>query len=309
MKQTRSVALLLATAAIVFAAAPAAAWSRQGHMAIGAIAHATLKAADPQALETVLGLLREHPHYDDLLLRTRGGNVGDDERDLLLFMNAARWADDVRAAPYESFGRSNWHYVNYHLEDGALRPPRTDGRDGRLLEALENNRAALSRGTPAERAVALTWIFHLVGDIHQPLHTIAYHSPETPNGDRGGNDFFIRVDEGAETIRLHWLWDGLLLGQDDFRAVRNQAITLRARPAFARDALDDEVTNLDFESWGRSGAQQAVEYVYRNGELRSGSEDDGAVLPSDYLKTVQPFAERQAVLSAYRLAALLTEIF
>ena len=52
-----------------------------------------------------------------------------------------------------------------------------------------------------------------------------------------------------------------------------------------------------------------MRYVYRNGTLRSGSEDDGVVLPPGYAATVQPFAEEQAVLSGYRLAAVLAAAF
>ena len=38
------------------------------------------------------------------------------------------------------------------------------------------------------RAIALCWYLHLMGDVHQPLHCATWFSPEFPgkNGDSGG---------------------------------------------------------------------------------------------------------------------------
>jgi len=38
---------------------------------------------------------------------------------------------------------------------------------------------------PERRAIALAWLFHLVGDIHQSLHTVQLFTVEYPKGDRG----------------------------------------------------------------------------------------------------------------------------
>jgi hypothetical protein len=35
------------------------------------------------------------------------------------------------------------------------------------------------------KAIELAWLFHLVGDIHQPLHTAQLFIVEYPQGDRG----------------------------------------------------------------------------------------------------------------------------
>jgi hypothetical protein len=53
------------------------------------------------------------------------------------------------------------------------------------------------------------WLFHLVGDIHQPLHTVQLFTREYPNGDRGGNEICVRVTPDREGDRsaqaLGWL--------------------------------------------------------------------------------------------------------
>jgi hypothetical protein len=63
-------------------------------------------------------------------------------------------------------------------------------------------------GTDEEKAIYLTWLLHLVGDIHQPLHCTAVFSEQFPNGDKGGNDAFIRIR--SSPVKLHAFWDGLL---------------------------------------------------------------------------------------------------
>ena len=47
-----------------------------------------------------------------------------------------------------------------------------------------------------DKAVEICWIFHLVGDIHQPLHNAEYFSSEEgfQHGDQGGNRFGVKIN-------------------------------------------------------------------------------------------------------------------
>lgn len=54
------------------------------------------------------------------------------------------------------------------------------------------------------KSMALRLIIHIVGDMHQPLHSSCMYSQRFPNGDRGGNDFKINYQDYHE---LHALWD------------------------------------------------------------------------------------------------------
>ena len=49
---------------------------------------------------------------------------------------------------------------------------------------------------PEERAVAMCWVFHLIGDAHQPLHVTQLYSTQFPKGDRGGrhDESFVAQD-------------------------------------------------------------------------------------------------------------------
>ena len=52
-----------------------------------------------------------------------------------------------------------------------------------ILTALAENEIIVKNENDAERkAIALAWLFHFVGDIHQPLHTTQLFTVEYPKG-------------------------------------------------------------------------------------------------------------------------------
>src|ERR1035438_10458108 len=73
---------------------PAHAWNRAGHMVTGAVAFQVLKQDDDKTIDKVIALLKKHPDFprwDKMMEKLK-----DEDRDLFLFMMAARWADDAR---------------------------------------------------------------------------------------------------------------------------------------------------------------------------------------------------------------------
>jgi hypothetical protein len=318
-------AAILAVVVATGHASPALAWNKAGHMVSGAIAYAVLKQDSPRALAAVITLLKVHPAYKEkwepLIQRPF---VPEDQRDLYLFMLATRWADDARgdlvAYPPDLF-LDRAHYINL--------PFKPDDQPAEVQTAPANAEInlftwyarsvkTLSQDVPAaDRAVALSWVFHLVGDVHQPLHTASRFTTDFQKdeegklvGDRGGTRCFIRAKEGAAVIPLHQFWDGLILGSDRFQDVRNRAIELRLRPAFARAKLA-ELGEPNLEKWGRvESFALAKEVAYRQGKLRGSPSRLGApILPEDYAKQAQAVAERRIVLAGYRLAAVLKKQF
>ncbi len=189
---------------------PALAWNTAGHMVSGEIAYTELQAKSPQSLPRVIALLKKHPDYVSKW-QSQINTVPQGDRDLYLFMLATRWADDARKTTED---RPTWHYVNFPFKLGstATTIPASPTGEENILTALQQNRTLLAApGTTPTKAIALTWIFHLVGDIHQPLHTTKAVSTQfpLPDGDRGGTRFYIRAKEGSSTISLHKYW-GLL---------------------------------------------------------------------------------------------------
>jgi hypothetical protein len=87
----------------------------------------------------------------------------------------------------------------------------------------ENERIVRTANDPAKRGVALAWLFHPMGDIHQPLHAIQLFSREYPNGDRGGIEMCVRASLNAAPVQLHRLWDGVITSSGKISRIRNIA--------------------------------------------------------------------------------------
>jgi hypothetical protein len=238
------------------------------------------------------------------------------QRGEMLFMLAARWADDVRRQDGEQ-DRPRWHYINFPFKPGG-EPDNIDPKPPHpvnILSALaENERIVRSQAPPEQRAIALAWLFHLVGDVHQPLHTAQLFTREYPTGDRGGNEICVRVEPDRAPLDLHRLWDGLITSSNNVNRLRRIASQLRSR--FPRAGLT-ELRSIDPESWAIESYEGAVQIAYQNGNLRGTPKGqhhdcreitDVAVLPNGYAATARPVADRRVVLAAYRLASMLVRI-
>lgn len=306
-------ATLVLASILLVAPKPAGAWNKAGHMVSGAIAFSELKASDPEAVKQVVALLKTLPEYRRLWLPAiKRSPVGLRNHDLYLFMFAARWPDDMRDNPNIHCG--SCHFINYGFKpDGQpdsviVKDPLDVNVEKTFDEKLAIVRDANS--TPLEKAMALAWIFHVVGDVHQPLHTSALFTTQFPNGDLGGNLFFIRTTSTANTTNLHSFWDGLVITSEGFVAVRDKANELRLRDSLKRAALR-ELAEKDFHDWSKDESFSAAKiHAYRMGALVSGADKDhGEVLPRDYRNVNKPLAERRMILAGYRLADILKDTF
>ncbi|URD53539.1 S1/P1 nuclease [Chroococcidiopsis sp. CCNUC1] len=307
-----SVILTLVISFLLLLPSPAYAWNRSGHMVTGAIAYSELQQNDPQALANAIDLLREHPEYNSRWSSQLSQNTDSTlNSDQILFMLAARWSDDIRGN--DNFDRPRWHYINlpYRPEGQpasvSVREPDPDN----IINAFQENLALVRSGNSgSERAVALCWLFHLTGDVHQPLHTSTLFTTEYPQGDRGGTRFYIRARESSSPISLHRFWDDLILGSENARTVRNRATGLRLNQNYSRDALS-ELSERQFDNWAESESFELARVVaYRNGNLAGSPDEENApVLPSDYASSAQAVGERRAVLAGYRLSDLLQQVF
>ncbi len=283
---------------------PLCAWNRPTHMVTGAIAYRELQQASPQLAERIVAILRQHPDYQQRwVTKLNDTALSADDRNQYLFMLAARWPDDVRGNAYD---HPTWHYINYIYapEQGMARTDTTLATGENILQAFEQNRQVLRSNAPdSAKAIALCWLFHLAGDVHQPLHASALVDNQFPQGDRGGNLFKIKVQISSQTINLHSFWDGMLLGADDFQSVRNLAV--QVRQAEPRNQLV-QLGRMNITDWSKESFQLAQDNAYRSNTLQSGTDQEGSVLPADYVATVKPIAQRQVALAGYRLADELT---
>jgi hypothetical protein len=283
-------------------------------MVTAAIAYSELQQNDPQATAQVVSILKQHPDFNRRW-SSQLSEISNTEidADQVLFMLAARWPDDIRRT--RGLDHPKWHYINFPYKPTGQpafvtvkEPDLADNIVNGFQENLDIIRS--SAADDSEKAIALCWLFHLVGDVHQPLHTIALFTTDYPDGDRGGTRFYVRARQGGGVISLHEFWDDLILGSDRVRSVRNQATELRRNPSYRRSVLS-ELSETQFDDWAKPESYEIAKKVaYRNGTLKGSPDEENAqVLPADYASSVKEVGERRAVLAGYRIADLLQQNF
>jgi hypothetical protein len=131
-----------------------------------------------------------------VLTMLNGGDLSD----------ASVWPDSARARPEWKF--SIWFHFEKAPDDVTylenLKSQNPDRRSGGLIEALYVAEDVVKdpKSTIEEKAIALKFVVHCIGDIHQPLHT---GRPE----DMGGNK--IPVKWMGRDTNLHAVWDSQII--------------------------------------------------------------------------------------------------
>ena len=283
------------------------AWGSAGHQVIAAEAYRELS---PQCKAEVLEVLKAHPDYQKWSAAYHP-NANFDQF-AYIFMRSSTWPDEIRRSG-NKYDHPNWHFIDY-----PLRPPNfafePDARPtDNVLYGISEAEKTLSdaKADPELRAVMLSYLIHLVGDEHQPLHCESFFDAEYPNGDKGGNDFYVmppqRVvglqssSQSFSVVGLHSIWDGLLGSSANPRENWNYGIELQTK--FPRSALPELTKHTTPKEWSLESRELAVNIGYLHGELQGGTTRESALqLPADYTKNAKLCAERQGALAGYRLA-------
>jgi S1/P1 Nuclease len=305
----RFLVTLIALASI--ASSSAQAWNAKGHMTVARIAWNELT---PDERKKVIEILKSHPHYEDFLKAQRPDNIPEDE---WVFLQAAVWADWVRsgAADRRKYNVPERHYINLPIvaEGSGITPPKP--KDENVVNGITKCLKDAKMGTnQVDRAIAVTWLFHLVGDIEQPLHSVARFDTNFPNGDQGGNKAVVRISGGG-TVHLHQFWDGLLGNSTTRTSILG---TVKEAEELAEENKDVIKTDLEKnktpEAWAKESSEQALKYVYEEGKLKPANVDDNpdaSAIPKtsdDYAKTAGKMARLYAYKGGKRLAQMLREV-
>ena len=225
----------------------------------------------------------------------------------------AVWMDDFKGDSLND-EYENWHYINYRpFFDGI--PVRTEvgPEPTNVLDRINWCINTLRRGTGRDKtdAETLAFLYHLIGDVHQPLHTLTRYSAKNPDGDAGGNGFAVQMPPEARIRNLHAFWDAAG-GRFGFESPRRPLdATARARllaqaeeimkanPAATLAAATRELEPL---RWIEESNTIAREFAYpkaREGEAPSAA----------YTAETQKISAERIALAGYRLAAVLNSLF
>lgn len=330
----RHITLVLVGGFLVVETAPVHAWNEVGHAVIAKLAYDDLSKENPLLPLRVLEMLAKHPHFEEYLTHNQPAQANRAEWALI---RASNWADWVRP-PFSAgvkpdprrvrYHRAFDHFINIPVRDGSVESakaksfvPDPDRPD--IVSAFRQRMGELNEPLAAadDKAVALCWITHLIGDIHQPLHAATRVSRQFPEGDLGGNRFGVRVD--GRPVRLHTYWDNVLgevAGwQRDTAEHQVQVYALVVQvaeslrdPKYSRAELANDLSKRTaFVDWVKDSYEMAQKFAYRNGDqwleatalTYSGSIPDNAPeVGAGYHERAQEVARRQAALAGYRLA-------
>src|SRR5215467_14424433 len=177
------------------------AWGPGGHMIVAQIAYGRLNSHAKAEVDRLIKVVI---------------NPNDVTQKSLDFVNAAHWPDDLRSVKGDEFKPTfDWHFIDTPFSPDNTKLP--DVPQPNIVNELndEVNVLKASDATDQDKARALRFLIHFVGDIHQPLHCATRVTKKMPDGDRGGNLFMVRfVDANGRVkkVKLHSYWDG---GIDD----------------------------------------------------------------------------------------------
>jgi len=236
-------------------------WGKTGHRVTGAIAQWYLT---PKAQIAINNILKN----EDLA-------------------EASTYPDEMRSNPSTFWKKtaSPWHYVNVHAgkkyqDVGA--PPEGDAVTALKMftKQLQNPKSTLE-----EKQLALKFIVHIIGDLHQPFHT-------GTEQDKGGNA--IKLSFFWKDSNLHSIWDsGLIerqkLSYTEWAKILNRKITTQQASAW---------TNAEPTIW-----------VAESAKLREGLYPKNDKLSWDYQYQNLPLIKQRLEMGGVRIAAYLNKLF
>ena len=213
-------------------------------------------------------------------------------------VDVAPWADDERNAHPET-GR--WHYVDIpessqSIDRGRDCPvsqvdPQSPWRDcvtDRILyfEGILGDPSV----SPKERVVALKFLVHLIGDVHQPFHAIG--------DDRGGNNirvYFLGSNIcGWSPCTLHGIWDDSIIEEQGLSE---------------NNYLQRILQEIQDNHWERLSGGEPTTWANVSHRYAAESEvPNGALITREYVDASAKIVDAQLALGGLRLARVLNRI-
>lgn len=253
---------------------PALAWNMAGHHMVAKVAYHYLSDKTRTQIDKMIKPLgRAYPGYGQFTL-------------------AASWADHLKS--HEVMAFNQWHYINYHFDENGKAVLKPNPQN--ILWAIGQMRRTLrsKKALPFEKSVALAFLVHFVGDLHQPLHVASRVSAIHPRGDKGGNLFKL----SGRYQNLHALWDA---GLGLYKPYNENKLVAQFIKQYPPERFAKQLKRKKPHEWAKESLQISKKRVYQG--IKPLQKPSKA-----YLVNHQEIAHRQITLAGIRLASILEEI-
>lgn len=234
------------------------AWGSQGHKLVALIARSQLSDA---VIETVNYYLKG-----------------------MSWEEAACWMDDVKDnSKYEYM--KPWHYINIGKDKTYVQT-----KDQNIVNKLEFYLRMLQyRSLQSEEMIheSLRMLFHLIGDIHQPLHC-GYAE------DNGGTTVQLYLVQ--KETNLHKVWDSEIIHEKKMDIWYCAKVLVGMKLTEKKRA---ELEKTDIVKW-LNESRALLPEVYKI---------SGSKIDQKYIDASAPLVEVQLVKAGLRLAAILNQYF
>lgn len=248
------------------------AWNAAGHQLVAQIAYDNLS---PAAKKMCVALLNVKEHSLESS-----------------FIASSVWLDEIRKKHVHQF--NTLHYIDIPFTKDQSPLPAAKPRNA--LWAIKQSIEVLSAKTTSKtsKALYLKILIHVMGDIHQPLHTATKVSRRLPKGDLGGNLYVLKSPLGKN---LHQYWDS-----GAGKLTRNKIKYLKNEVHWLENKWSCNVanTNLNPEAWLRSTHALAINQAY---SIRTHKKPNKL-----YQKKAQSISQQQIVFAGCRLAYVLNSL-
>ncbi|MEP7142708.1 MAG: S1/P1 nuclease [Ferruginibacter sp.] len=241
------------------------AWGVEGHRVVGQIADSYLTKKAKKEISKILGT-------ESMAM-------------------ASNWADFIKSDPAYSY-LYNWHFINLkagltadQVQGYLDKDTAADAYTKINFLVTELKRKELS---PENKLLYLRMLVHLVGDIHQPMHT---GRPE----DKGGNE--IKVMWFNESKNLHQIWDDQLILFQQMSYTEYSVAINHPTQEEVNEWQHDPVSKWVYQSY------QLAEKIY--GDIKQPDQR----LDYKYNFNYAGILNQQLLKGGVRLAGLLNEIF
>lgn len=231
------------------------AWGRKGHTLVAQIAFSQLDEATKKNVMFYL--------------------------DGMTLEEVANWMDDIKDDRSKDFMKP-YHYANFPKGANAV-----DREGANIVHILNNTILELGskdKLSKEEIKLRILYLFHLIGDLHQPLH-VGY------GNDKGGNT--VQLNYKTRGTNLHSFWDSGIIEDQNI----SMADCLNAQK-FTADELK-AVKNLNVVKWSEESRSYLTEvYAYGNPKVSDKYVTDSAKI-----------IEKQIQKAGIRLAGVLSMFF